>query len=52
LRKGDIKTCQAVNVAILKMYSDGTAQKLMDKWFGKYTGLNLPTAVPPADGCS
>jgi glutamate transport system substrate-binding protein len=52
LRKGDIKTCQAINVAILKMYSDGTAKKLMDKWFGKYTGLNLPTAVPPADGCS
>jgi glutamate transport system substrate-binding protein len=52
LRKGDIKTCQAINVAILKMYSDGTAKKLMDKWFGKYTGLNLPAGVPPADGCS
>jgi glutamate transport system substrate-binding protein len=52
LRKGDIKTCQAINVAILKMYSDGTARKLMDKWFGKYTGLNLPSDLPPADGCS
>jgi glutamate transport system substrate-binding protein len=52
LRKGDLETCRAVNVAILKMYSDGTARKLMDKWFGKYTGLNLPTTVPPADGCS
>ena len=52
LKKGDIKTCQAVNAAIVKMYSDGTATKLMEKSFGKYTGLNLPTTVPPADGCS
>jgi glutamate transport system substrate-binding protein len=52
LKKGDIKTCQAVNAAIVKMYSDGTATKLMEKWFGKYTGLNLPTTAPPADGCS
>jgi len=51
LRRGDIKTCRAVNVAILKMYADGTARKLMDKWFGQYTGLTLPSAVPPADGC-
>lgn len=52
LKKGDIKTCQAVNAAIAKMYSDGTATRLLDKWFGKSIGLTLPTAVPPADGCS
>jgi glutamate transport system substrate-binding protein len=52
LKKGDIKTCQAVNAAIAKMYSDGTARQLLDKWFGKSTGLALPTAAPPADGCS
>src|SRR5262245_7361673 len=52
LKKGDIKTCRAVNAAIAKMYSDGTATRLMDKWFGKSTGLALPTVMPPADGCS
>jgi glutamate transport system substrate-binding protein len=51
LKKGDIKTCEAVNAAIAKMYSDGTARQLLDKWFGKSTGLTLPTAVPPAEGC-
>jgi hypothetical protein len=34
------------------MYSDGTAGQLMDKWFGKATGLTLPTTVPPAQSCS
>ena len=33
------------------MYSDGTARQLLDKWFGKSTGLTLPTTVPPAEGC-
>ena len=51
LKKGDIKTCQAVNAAIAKMYSDGTARQLLDKWFGKSTGLTLPTTAPPAEGC-
>jgi len=52
LKKGDIKTCETVNAAIAKMYSDGTARQLLDKWFGKSTGLSLPTVAPPADGCS
>ena len=51
LKKGDIKTCQAVNAAIAKMYRDGTARQLLDKWFGKATGLTLPTEAPNADGC-
>ena len=51
MKKGDIKTCQAVNAAIAKMYLDGTAGQLLDKWFGK-SGLSFPSAAPPADGCS
>jgi glutamate transport system substrate-binding protein len=52
LKKGDVTTCEAVNAAIAKMYSDGTARQLLAKWFGKSTGLPLPAAAPPADGCS
>ncbi len=52
LKKGDIKTCQALNVAIARMYSDGTVRRLLDKWFGKSTGLTLPTTPPPPEGCS
>lgn len=52
LKKGDVKTCQAINAAIAKMYSDGTARRLMGKWFGNATGLTLPTALPPAEPCS
>jgi glutamate transport system substrate-binding protein len=52
LKKGDIKTCQALNAAIARMYSDGTAMQLMDKWFGTATGLTLPTTVPLAESCS
>lgn len=51
LKKGDTKTCEAVNTAIKDMYTDGTAKQLWDKWFGK---LNLPfdAAQPPAEGCA
>ena len=52
LRKGDIKTCEAVNAAIEKMYSDGTVRQLFDKWFGTFSGLTVPTAPPSAGGCS
>ena len=52
LKKGDIRTCQALNAAVARMYGDGTARQLMDKWFGKANGLTLPTTVPPAESCS
>jgi glutamate transport system substrate-binding protein len=52
LKKGDIRTCHAINAAIAKMYGDGTARQLMDKWFGKANGLTLPTEMPPAERCS
>jgi glutamate transport system substrate-binding protein len=51
LRKGDVDGCEAVNRAITAMYQDGTAQKLLVKWFAS-TGLELTTAVPQFEGCS
>ncbi|GAA3532333.1 glutamate ABC transporter substrate-binding protein [Nonomuraea rosea] len=52
LRKGDVPGCEAVNRAITDMYQDGTAAKLLHKWFGK-AGLDLTTiAVPQFEGCS
>ncbi|TMR97181.1 glutamate ABC transporter substrate-binding protein [Nonomuraea basaltis] len=51
LKKGDTATCEAVNRAIAKMWRDGTATRLLRKWFGQ-TGLTLPTTAPPAEGCS
>ena len=52
LKKGDTKTCLAMNAAIAKMYEDGTARQLMDKWFGKAIGLTLPTTQPPVERCN
>ncbi|TDB87954.1 glutamate ABC transporter substrate-binding protein [Actinomadura sp. KC216] len=51
LRKGDLKGCEEVNRAITRMYQDGTAQRLLTKWFGK-SGLKLNTSVPQFEGCS
>ncbi|MFL6057104.1 MAG: glutamate ABC transporter substrate-binding protein [Actinoallomurus sp.] len=51
LKKGDTKTCNAVNDAIKSMYSDGTAKQLWEKWFAK---ANLPfdATAPAPEGCS
>ncbi|HEX4816165.1 MAG TPA: transporter substrate-binding domain-containing protein [Nonomuraea sp.] len=52
LRKGDVPGCEAVNRAITDMYQDGTAARLLNKWFGR-SGLDLSTiAVPQFEGCS
>jgi glutamate transport system substrate-binding protein len=52
LKKGDTKTCTAVNKAITDMYADGTAKKLIDKWFTP-EHLQFDTSKPPAfQGCS
>jgi len=51
IRKGDKKTCEAVNKAITSYYSDGTAEKNLKKYYGK-TGLKLGTTVPKFQGCS
>jgi glutamate transport system substrate-binding protein len=50
IKKGDVAGCEAVNKAITEMYQDGTAQKLLKKWFGP-TGLNLTQTVPQFEGC-
>jgi glutamate transport system substrate-binding protein len=52
LKKGDIKTCEAVNAAITKMYADGTGQQLYAKWFGTAKGLTAPTGAPQYVGCA
>ncbi|MBF8194270.1 glutamate ABC transporter substrate-binding protein [Nonomuraea sp. K274] len=50
LKEGDIDTCEAVNRAIADMWRDGTAQRLLHKWFGK-TGLTLPSSMPAPEHC-
>lgn len=50
IKKGDLATCAAVNQAITKMWRDGTATRLLRKWFGK-TGLDLPTSMPELQSC-
>lgn len=51
LRHGDPDGCEALNRAITRMYQDGTAAKLMTKWFGG-TGLDLSIIeIPQFEGC-
>jgi glutamate transport system substrate-binding protein len=50
LRKGDLGGCEAVNRAISQMYLDGTAARLLRKWFGQ-TRLQLDPYVPQFEGC-
>jgi ABC-type amino acid transport substrate-binding protein len=51
LKKGDLEGCEQINRAITEMYQDGTAARLLAKWFGK-SGLKLTTSVPQFEGCS
>jgi glutamate transport system substrate-binding protein len=51
LPRGDVNGCEALNRAITRMYQDGTAAKLMHRWFGG-TGLDLSIIeVPQFEGC-
>ncbi|MGP3957256.1 glutamate ABC transporter substrate-binding protein [Nonomuraea sp. 3N208] len=52
LKKGDTKTCEAVNTAVKKLWDNGTMKQLLDKWFGGIQGLQVSTSAPPAEGCS
>jgi glutamate transport system substrate-binding protein len=51
LRRGDLDGCEAVNRAVTRMYQDGTAARLLDKWFGA-SGLTLNGGVPQFEGCA
>lgn len=50
IRQNDITGCEDINKAITEMYLDGTATKLLQRWFGT-TGLHLTTTVPQFEGC-
>jgi glutamate transport system substrate-binding protein len=50
IRQGDVTGCEDINKAITEMYLDGTAAKLLRRWFGT-TGLQLTTTVPQFEGC-
>jgi glutamate transport system substrate-binding protein len=50
IREGDVDGCEAVNKAITGMYQDGTAARLLTRWFGA-SGLKPVTTVPQFEGC-
>ncbi|GLZ10673.1 glutamate-binding protein [Actinomadura sp. NBRC 104425] len=52
IRRGDPDGCEALNGAITRMYQNGTAAKLLRKWFGG-TGLDRRPIieVPQFEGC-
>jgi glutamate transport system substrate-binding protein len=50
LKKGDLSGCEAINRAVSQMYLDGTAARLLRKWFGQ-TRLQLNPYVPQFEGC-
>lgn len=50
IRQGDIEGCEEINKALTEMYLDGTAERLLKKWFGP-TGLKVTTSVPQFEGC-
>jgi glutamate transport system substrate-binding protein len=50
LPKNDVAGCEAINKAITQMYQDGTAAKILQRWFAA-SGLHLTTTVPQFQGC-
>ncbi|MEU7899418.1 glutamate ABC transporter substrate-binding protein [Nonomuraea sp. NPDC049152] len=52
LKKGDTKSCEAVNAAVAKVWANGTMKTLLDKWFGGIQGLKLSSEAPKAEGCA
>lgn len=50
LPHGDVEACEAVNKAISRMYQEGTAEELLETWFGA-TDLEVLGSVPQFEGC-
>lgn len=50
IAREDVDACEELNRAISAMYVDGTAQRLLRKWFGGTT-LDLTMSVPEFEGC-
>jgi glutamate transport system substrate-binding protein len=50
ISQSDVTGCEDINKAITEMYQDGTATKLLTRWFGS-TGLRLTRTVPQFEGC-
>ncbi|GAB1820248.1 serine/threonine-protein kinase [Herbidospora sp. RD11066] len=49
LPKGEVKTCEAVRAAIVKLYKTGTARRLMTKYFGNAVftpDRDIPAGLP------
>ncbi|GAA3196503.1 glutamate ABC transporter substrate-binding protein [Actinocorallia longicatena] len=51
LHRSDVRGCEEVNRAVTGMYQDGTAERLLKRWFGP-TGVEVTTTVPQFEGCS
>ena len=51
IKKGDTKSCEAINKAIASMYQDGSAQQYLKTEFGQTT-LKFDTTLPQPVGCS
>ncbi len=51
IKKGDSKSCEAINKAIAQMYQDGSAKQYLQAEFGE-TSLKFDTTVPAPVGCS
>ncbi|ASU60730.1 MULTISPECIES: glutamate ABC transporter substrate-binding protein [Nocardiopsis] len=51
LPHGDVRACEAVNRAISQMYQDGTAEELLEHWFGGINPQLVVTSVPQFEGC-
>ncbi|MFC3984136.1 MULTISPECIES: protein kinase domain-containing protein [Streptosporangium] len=51
LRKGDQRTCKAVQGAIVSLYRDGTISRLLDRHFSKVDFSTREDTLPTMAGC-
>ncbi|MFC4586644.1 serine/threonine-protein kinase [Sphaerisporangium corydalis] len=50
VKRGDVRACTAVRAAITQMYADGTAKRLLVKYFSK-VGFTPETVMPAQASC-